>query len=66
MSCAQYPSDQGGAISGERDDDGGGEEGEGLPPAIARAWRTFDVAKQIEYETKEKGKAEQARLQKIR
>lgn len=35
-----------------------------LPPSIARAWRTFDVAKQIEYETKEQQKAEKARVQK--
>lgn len=37
-----------------------------MPPSIARAWRTFDVAKQIELESKEKEKAEKARLQKIR
>ncbi|CAM9205932.1 unnamed protein product [Ectocarpus sp. 4 AP-2014] len=36
-----------------------------LPPSIARAWRTFDVAKQIEYETKEQQKSEKAKQQKI-
>ncbi|CAM9455852.1 unnamed protein product, partial [Sphacelaria rigidula] len=43
-----------------------GEDGGVLPPSIARAWRTFDVAKQIEHEAKEKHKAEQLGLQKIR
>lgn len=42
------------------------QEGGALPPTIARAWRTFDVAKQIEFESKEREKAEEARLQKIR
>ena len=44
-------------------DGNGGSES--LPSSIARAWRTFDVAKQIEYETKEKAKAEKAEQQKI-
>lgn len=51
---------------GPEDDDRSSSQGEGLPPSLARAWRTFDVAKQIEYETKEKQKVEKARLQKIR
>lgn len=56
--------------AGERGSDGGGGgggeegEGEGLPPSIARAWRTFDVAKQIEHETREHQKAEEAKQQK--
>lgn len=56
-------SSQGGEGDGENSS--GGHSDEGLPPSIARAWRTFDVAKQIEYETKEEHKAEKARLQKI-
>eukprot|EP00903_Cladosiphon_okamuranus_P005407 g5395.t1 len=55
-------SDGGGGQSGSGDGDG---ESEGLPLSIARVWRTFDVAKQIEYETKEQEKAEKARQQKI-
>lgn len=39
--------------------------GDTLPLSIARAWRTFDVAKQIEYETKEQEKAEKSRQQKF-
>lgn len=54
--------DEGGGQNGGGTDGNG--ESEGLPPSIARAWRTFDVAKQIEYETKEQEKAEKARLQK--
>ncbi|CAN0039036.1 unnamed protein product, partial [Ectocarpus fasciculatus] len=50
-----------GGSAGGVDDVGGGL----LPPSIARAWRTFDVAKQIEYETKEQQKSEKAKLQKI-
>ncbi|CAN0346919.1 unnamed protein product [Pylaiella littoralis] len=50
---------------GDGENSSGGHSDEGLPPSIARAWRTFDVAKQIEYETKEEHKAEKARLQKI-
>lgn len=45
---------------------GVGNVGDGLlPPSFARAWRTFDVAKQIEYETKEQQKSEKAKQQKI-
>eukprot|EP00752_Nemacystus_decipiens_P001813 g1751.t1 len=57
---------------GDQGNDGGGDgrngsgDGEGasdgLPPSIARAWRTFDVAKQIEFrEELELHRAQQAR-----
>ena len=46
-------------------EDGRSSVGDTLPLSIARAWRTFDVAKQIEYETKEQEKAEKSRQQKI-
>lgn len=46
-------------------EDGRSSAGDTLPLSIARAWRTFDVAKQIEYETKEQEKAEKSRQQKI-
>lgn len=61
MYFLQVQENEGGAGEGR-----GSSPGQGLPPSIARAWRTFDVAKQIEYETKEKDKAEKNRLQKIR
>lgn len=46
-------------------EDGKSSIGDTLPLSIARAWRTFDVAKQIEYETKEQEKAEKSRQQKF-
>lgn len=52
-------------VGDDKDSSGDRSGDEGLPPSIARAWRTFDVAKQIEYETREHQKAEKAKLQKM-
>lgn len=54
------------ASTGGAGDDNGIDEDERLPPSIARAWRTFDVAKQIELEAKEKEKENKAKQEKIR
>lgn len=54
------------ASAGGAGDDDGDDEEETLPPSIARTWRTFDVAKQIELEAKEKERLNKARQEKIR
>lgn len=47
--------------------DGGNDGSETkMPASLARTWQTFDVAKQIEHEVKEREKMEKARLDKVR